>query len=131
MRETMPPKKLRSFGLIVGGIFALIAAWPAAVHGAAPRWWAAAIALGFLLPALLFPAALFWPHKGWMAFGHVMGWVNTRILLGMVFYGVVTPLGVFRSWLGKDPMGRRFRPELDSYRVPRTARPPQHLKRQY
>ncbi|HEY1372814.1 MAG TPA: SxtJ family membrane protein [Candidatus Binatia bacterium] len=127
----MSPKKLRSFGFIVGGIFALIGVWPAAVHHAPARWWAIAAALCFLLPALLFPGALYWPHKAWMAFGHVMGAVNTRILLGIVFYGVITPLGVFRSWLGKDSMGRRSRPELESYRVLRTARPPRHLKRQY
>jgi hypothetical protein len=131
MQETVTGKKLRSFGFTVGGLFALIGVWPAALHGAAPRWWSVAVALGFLLPALVFPGALFWPYKGWMAFGHTMGWINTRILLGIVFYGVVTPLGVARAWLGKDPMGRRLRPDLESYRVPRGARSPWHLKRQY
>lgn len=65
------------------------------------------------------------------AFGHVMGWINTRILLGLLFYGVVTPLGIFRGWLGKDPMGRRLPPELESYRVPRNVRSARHLRRQY
>ena len=131
MRETITIKKLRSFGLIVGGVFALIGVWPAALHGAAPRWWIVAVAMGFLLPAVIFPGALFWPYKGWMAFGQTMGWINTRILLGIVFYAVVTPLGIVRAWLGKDPMGRRLRPDLESYRVPRSARSAWHLKRQY
>ena len=131
MRETIRPKKLRSFGLTVGGIFALIGVWPVAVHSSAPRWWAVTSAVCFLLPALLFPGSLFRLYKGWMAFGHIMGWINTRILLGIVFYGVVTPLGIFRGWLGKDPMGRRLRPELESYRVARNARSAWHLKRQY
>jgi len=131
MRETITGKKLRSFGLIVGGLFALIGVWPAMLHGVAPRWWAIAAALCFLLPALIFPDTLFWPYKGWMAFGHVMGWINTRILLGIVFYAVVTPLGVVRSWLGKDPMGRRLRPDLETYRVRRSTRSTWHLKRQY
>ena len=131
MPEAITATKLRSFGLIVGGIFALIGVWPAVLHGAAPRWWAVAAALFFLLPAPVFPSALFWPYRAWMAFGHVMGWINTRILLGIVFYGVVTPLAIVRAWLGKDPMGRRLRPDLESYRVPRASRSPWHMKQQY
>ncbi len=131
MSDKPPLEKLRSFGLTVGGIFALIGFWPPVVHGVAPRWWAVVASIFFLLPALVFPGALFWPFKGWMAFGHIMGWINTRILLGLVFYGVVTPLGILRGWLGKDPMGRRLRPDLDSYRVARNPRSASHLQRQY
>jgi hypothetical protein len=62
--------------------------------------------------------------------GHV--WVDhTRIILGFVFYFVVTPIGIVRRLLGKDPMGRRLRPDLESYRMPRNPRPASHLRRQY
>jgi hypothetical protein len=124
-------KQLRSFGLTVGGIFALIGLWPVVVRHQDPRWWAVVLAVCLLLPAVMFPNALFWPHKGWMTLGHVLGWVNTRIILGVVFYVIVTPIGMFRRWLGKDPMGQQLRPDVDTYRVPRTSRPASHLKRQY
>ncbi len=124
-------KQLRSFGFTVGGIFALMALWPAVVRGQTPRWWALAAAGGLLVPALVFPRVLFWPHRGWTALGHVLGWINTRIILGLVFYVIVTPMGMVRRWLGKDPMGKRLRPDLESYRVLRQPRPPSHLKRQY
>jgi hypothetical protein len=66
-----------------------------------------------------------------MLIGHVLGWINTRIILGFVFYVVVTPIGLYRRLLGKDPMGRQLRPELDSYRVVRNPRRSSHLTKQY
>jgi Saxitoxin biosynthesis operon protein SxtJ len=131
MEDYISNKQLRSFGLTVGGIFAFIGFWPVVIHSLSPRWWAVVIAIFLVLPALVFPASLFWIHKGWMLCGHVMGWVNTRIILGAIFYAVVTPMGMVRNLLGKDPMGRRLRPDLDSYRVIRKLRPATHLTRQY
>jgi Saxitoxin biosynthesis operon protein SxtJ len=124
-------KQLRSFGLTVGGIFAVIGLWPVIIHSLGPRWWALAIAVFLIIPALVLPNSLFWIHKGWMVLGHVLGWINTRIILGIVFYLVVTPIGIFRRWLGKDPMGRQLRPDLDSYRIERKPRPGSHLTKQY
>jgi len=124
-------KQLRSFGFTVGGIFALIALWPLIVRAEDPRWWAAAAAGCLLVPAVVFPKSLTWVYKRWMALGHVLGWINTRIILGFIFYFIVTPIGIVRRLLGKDPMGRRLRPDLESYRVPRNPRPASHLTRQY
>ena len=131
MRNQIASKQLRSFGLTVGGIFALIGVWPFVIHSADPRWWAIVIGGCLLAPAVVFPKSLFWIHKGWMTVGHVLGWVNTRIILGVVFYAVVTPVGIVRRWLGKDPMGRQLRADLDSYRLVRKPRPASHLRRQY
>jgi hypothetical protein len=131
MQNNSEKKQLRSFGLTVGGIFALIGLWPVVVRHQDPRWWALVLAVCLLFPAVIFPNALYWPHKGWMTLGHVLGWVNTRIILGFVFYVIVTPIGVLRRWLGKDPMGQQLRPDVNTYRIPRTSRPASHLKRQY
>ena len=131
MPNEITSKQLRSFGFTVGGIFALIASWPLVFRAEDPRWWAVVVAGGLLVPAVVFPKSLIWVYKGWMAVGHVLGWINTRIILGFVFYFVVTPIGIVRRLLGKDPMGRRLRPDLESYRVPRNPRPASHLRRQY
>ena len=131
MQDEITRKHLRSFGFTVGGIFTLIGLWPLVVHGEDPRWWAVVIGVCLLVPAVVFPKSLIWPFRGWMALGHVLGWINTRIILGVVFYLIVTPIGVIRRWLGKDPMGRRLQPNADSYRVQRTPRPPSHLTKQY
>ena len=131
VKEGITRKELRSFGYMVGGIFAAIGIWPLIVRGEDPRWWAIVLSLGLIVPAMLFPAGLVWPYKRWMWLGHVLGRINTTIILGLVFYLVVTPTGLFRRWLGKDPMGRKLRPDLDSYRVTRQRRPASHLTRQY
>jgi hypothetical protein len=131
MKDEITSKQLRSFGFTVGGIFALIGLWPPIIHNEEPRWWAVVVAAVFLVPAVVFPKSLVWVHKGWMALGHIMGWINTRIILGMIFYLIVTPIGIFRRWLGKDPMGRQLRPDLDSYRTLRKPRPASHLTKQY
>jgi Saxitoxin biosynthesis operon protein SxtJ len=131
MPNQVTNKQLRSFGFTVGGIFALIGFWPLILRGEDPRWWALVIAASLLVPAGVLPRSLVWVHKGWMAIGHIMGWINTRIILGFVFYLIVTPTGLIRRWLGKDAMGRQLRPDLDSYRVVRKPRPASHLMKQY
>src|SRR2546425_11548263 len=131
MQNEITIKQLRSFGLTVGGIFALIGLWPLVVHNQGARWWSLIVAVVLILPALVYPKSLFWIHKGWMAVGHVLGWINTRIILGFVFYIVVSPIGFVRRLLGKDPMGRQLRPDLESYRIERKPRPGSHLTKQY
>src|SRR5678815_4927588 len=131
MPNEISRKQLRSFGLMVGGIFAVIGFWPFFFRQQDPRWWSVVLAACLLLPAITFPKTLFWPYKGWMALGQVLGWINTRIILGAVFYFIVTPIGVIRRWIGKDPMGQHLRPDLNSYRVTRKSRSASHLKRQY
>ena len=66
-------KQLRSFGLTVGGIFALMAVWPVAVRAEDPRWWALVLALCLVLPAAMFPRGLVWPYTAWMALGVRVG----------------------------------------------------------
>ena len=131
MQNEITAKQLRSFGLTVGGIFAFIGFWPIVIYGLAPRWWSVVVAGILIAPALVYPRSLFWVYKGWMRVGHVLGWINTRVILGAVFYIIVTPIGIVRRWLGKDPMGRKLQPDLDTYRVVREPRPGSHLTKQY
>ncbi len=124
-------KELRSFGLMVGGIFLFIGGWPALLRSDDPRAWALILGgllviLGLGLPKLLRPV-----YRVWMIIGHALGWVNTRIILGIVFYGLVTPMGLFMRLFGKDPMQRQFVQETLTYRVVRKPRPHSHMMRQF
>jgi hypothetical protein len=114
----MTKQKLRNFGLMMGSfvgiLFGLLLPYLFS-HGI-PMWpW---IVLGvFFFFALLLPYFLFPIYKGWMVIGHWLGWVNTRIILGILFYLVFFPMGVFMKLLGKDPMMRKLkRNEETSYR---------------
>ena len=127
----MEHKELRSFGLLVGGIFAGIGFWPMLLRGDDVRAWALVLAALLIGPAVVFPACLKPVHKLWMKLGHVLGWINTRIILGAIFFGVVTPMGLIRRLFRKDSMGRRTKTDVDSYRLPRSARPASHMTKQY
>ena len=123
--------QLRKFGLLVGGIFCAIGLWPAVIRGAGPRWWALVVGVLLLVPALLAPRVLAPVYRIWMTVGEALGWINTRILLGVVFYGLITPMGLVRRFWSEDPMRRRHDPDAQSYRVPKAPRPGAHMNRQF
>lgn len=95
------------------------------------RLWAGGV--GALLGGigLIVPEVLKYPYKGWMVLGHALGWVNTRIILGIVFYGVVTPMGLVMKMKGRDPMHRNIDSEASTYRVVRQPRPVLHMKNMF
>ena len=123
--------QLRKFGLLVGGIFGAIGLWPAVIRGTGPRSWALIIGVLLLVPALLAPRILAPVYRIWMTVGEALGWINTRILLGVVFYGLITPMGLIRRLRTEDPMRRRHDPDAESYRVPKPPRPGAHMNRQF
>jgi hypothetical protein len=124
-------KHLRSFGLIVGGIFALLGVWPMVWHGQPVRLWS--LLLGGLLMALglVWPQSLTQVYRLWMRLGEVLGWLNTRLILGALFYLMFTPMGLYMRLRGKDPMRRTLAPEAESYRVVRQPRPAAHMRHQF
>jgi hypothetical protein len=66
-----------------------------------------------------------------MAVGGALGWVNTRILLGVVFFGLITPMGLAFRMAGRDLLPRAFDPRATTYRVPKKPRPGAHMLRQF
>jgi hypothetical protein len=81
--------------------------------------------LGVVVPAALGPI-----YALWMKFGHVMGAINTRLILGLFFYAVVTPFGFVMRLFGWDPMRRRPA-KGGSYRVITSTKSPQHMEKPF
>ncbi len=123
--------QLRNFGLIVGGIFGAIGLWPAIIRGGNARLWMVGLALALILPALMVPRVLAPAHRAWMALGSALGWVNTRIVLGVIFFGMITPMGLVLRLIGRDPMRRVFDSTSTTYRVPQKPRTGAHMLRQF
>jgi len=130
MEHTVDCKQLRSFGLIVGGIFAVLGLWPSVFRQEDPRVWALALGALLIFPAIVVPQVLKWPYHLWMRIGLVLGWINSRIIMTIAFYAIFTPVGMIRR-IKTDPMNRKFEPESESYRVKREVRPPSHMTHQF
>jgi hypothetical protein len=123
-------KQLRSFGFMVGGILAIIGLWPL-IHGQNPRLWAFVVAGLLVIPAAVWPRSLDRVYRIWMILGRVLGEINSRIILTLIFFGVVLPIGVAKRWLGDDPLLRKLDRHAATYRKTREARPPSHMRRQF
>jgi hypothetical protein len=111
--------------------FLFIGLWPMLIKTQRPRGWAIALGLIFAAAGTLVPRAL-WPvRKIWMAFGDILGRVNSTLILGTVYYIMLTPVRFVMKAAGYDPMNRRFDGRIDTYRVLRKPRPVSHMKNQF
>jgi hypothetical protein len=110
----------RKSALLVGGVLLAAAAWN--VYRGRPTVVLVSGALGAALfvAGLLVPPAARAFHKAWMKFAVLLGHVNSRVLLTLMYYLVVTPYGVVTRLAGRDPLRRRGA-RAGSYWVERKA----------
>ncbi len=122
----------RAFGLVFAGVFLLVAGWPL-LHGEAPRWWSAGAAGMFALVALAKPALLAGMNRLWMKLGILLGKVVSPVALGILFYGVLTPIGAAMRLAGKDPLRLKLEPGAGSYWIARDppGPPPGSMNNQF
>ncbi len=118
----LSPKELRRFGVTVAIPLALLAGlgvWrghtvlPAVLGGLA----AVLAFLGVFAPTLLGPV-----HTVWMKVADALGWFNTRVLLGLVYFLVMTPTGIVMRLMGRDPLDRRLK-DRPTYWIKREQQP--------
>lgn len=115
---------LRRFGLTFGAIFAALfgVLFPWLAEAGWPLWpWGISGALA--LWALAAPGTLRPVYRGWMRVGYFVGRINTRIILFIVFYLIVFPIGLLVRLFGRDPMARKRDAKAGSYRVERSSQP--------
>lgn len=122
----------RSFGLVFATVFLVIAGWPL-LHGEALRGWSVGVSAAFALVALLKPALLAGMNRLWAKLGVLLGKVVSPIALGILFYGILTPIGVLMRLAGKDPLRLKFDPDADSYWISRDppGPPPDSMTNQF
>jgi Saxitoxin biosynthesis operon protein SxtJ len=128
----------RAFGLVFATVFALIALWPLfarwLLDGAGGvRLWALALAAAFVVIALAAPRWLAPLNRLWTAFGLVLHRITNPLVMGLLFYGAVTPTGLIRRGLGKDPLRRKRDPAAASYWIERIppGPAPESMERQF
>ena len=112
MKDTISKKQLREFGLLIGfGIPILIGWLLPFIAGHGFRAWTLWVGVPGLILGLTAPRLLHYPYKGWMVLGHALGWVNSHIILGLVFIAVLQPIAYFMRLTGYDPLRRRRKGE--------------------
>jgi hypothetical protein len=122
----------RAFGLVFATVFLLIAFWPV-FYRQAPRWWALGIAALFAWVAFWKPALLAHPNRLWTRLGVLLGKVVSPIALGILFYAVITPIGIAMRLAGKDPLRLKLGSGAGSYWIPRKppGPPPDSMTNQF
>jgi hypothetical protein len=125
-------RELLEFGLTVGIAFGVLAAllfWRQRPHYIylVPVS-ALFVLLGVIVPGLLRPV-----KKGWMTVAAGMGWVMTRVILAVLFFGIFTPLRFFAGLAGKRFLGLDIDRSAESYWIRRdpSAAEPETLERQF
>jgi len=134
----IPVPVLVRFGLIVGTVLLLIGFWPllwGAVKWLLKRWFFRTLlvlaGLACLACAVWAPAWLARPYALWMRIGDRLGGWNARLLMGILFYGIFTPLGAVLRLIGYDPLRVRPEPDTRSFLHHRQARPGSHMDHQF
>ena len=116
------PRALRRFGFTVGMVILAVGGVLWWRHRGA-GWPLTLIGVTLILAAGLAPAALKWVHGAWMIISLALGWVVTRILLTIVFFIVIAPIGLLQRLFGKCVIEVAFVTGASSYWQARTKRP--------
>ena len=130
----MKPRTFRAekeFGLIVGGVFVLLSLWwlyRGKFTTAAYILSAAGSVL--VLCGLVLPRLLIVPRRLWMKLAEAMSYVSSRIILAIIFFLVMTPIGLVKRAMGWDPLERRSG-SRDSFWRAYPVRDREHFERMY
>jgi hypothetical protein len=109
----------RSFGLVFAVAFSVIAAWPMRL-GQTPHWWAFVVAGAFASLAIVKPAWLGIANRQWTQLGVLLGKITSPIALGVLFYAVITPIGMLMRLVGNNPLRLQNDKAADTYWIRRT-----------
>ena len=122
----------RSFGIVFAVVFGVVGLWPLLGDGAV-RWWALAIAFGFAAVAAVRPGLLAPLNRLWFKFGLLLNQIISPIVMGLLFFLVITPFALWIRARGKDLLHLRRDPAARSYWIPREppGPSPETIKNQY
>ncbi|MBN1466893.1 hypothetical protein JXA02_14160 [candidate division KSB1 bacterium] len=123
---------LKKFGLTMAIMLGLLATLLFIFSSRPQRaWWLAGIAVLLLGLALSYPSSLNPLHRLWMGLALVLGYFMSRILLTILFYFIITPIGLIMRLAGKDILNERIEPDRQSYWIvrPKTETSPDRYEK--
>lgn len=106
----------RSFAWVFAAVFCIIAVFPMFFSGHV-RLWSLAVAAVFAITGVVRPEILRPLNLLWFRFGMLLNSIVSPIVMGLIFFTTVTPIGFIRRLFNSDPIGQKLDPECDSYWV--------------
>jgi Saxitoxin biosynthesis operon protein SxtJ len=103
---------------VFAGFFAVVALWPL-WRGGPVRLGALAVGASFLVTGLWWPALLAPMNRAWTRLGRLLHWIVYPIVMGIIFYGAITPMGLVMRWAGRDALRLRRDPLASTYWIER------------
>lgn len=119
----------RSFGIVFAAVFLIVALWPL-LGGSHVRIWSLGVSAVFLFAAFLTPRLLSVPNRLWFKFGTKLGAVVAPVVMALVFFVTVVPIGIVMRLIGKDLLQRKIVKTADTYWTERQE-PVGSMKNQY
>ena len=97
----------RNFGIVFFLVFLLISIWPI-IDGNSLRIWSLIISFTFLFLGLFNSKILSPLNLFWIKLGEILGRIIAPLVMGIIYFIVVTPIGLFMRFIGKDILGKKF-----------------------
>jgi hypothetical protein len=122
----------RSFGIVFTVVFAVIGLAPL-LSGHPVRWWSLGVAGAFLAVALIYPRLLAPLNRAWTKFGLLLHHIVNPLVMGMLFFLVVTPIALAMRLCGKRTLAMELDPAASSYWIERSppGPAPETMKQQF
>ena len=118
----------RSFGIVFFIVFLIISIWPLH-YGENIRIWSLIISIIFLILGIINSKILSPLNKVWFKFGIFLGKIISPLIMGFIFFLVVTPIGIIMRLLGKDVLNLKYN-KNKSYWIEKTG-PKSKMKNQF
>ena len=116
MQSNKIVKSFENFGIVVGFCFPLIIGFLIPLlFGHDFRIWTIFIGTLIIL-GIIYPKSLNKLYEMWFSLGFILGWINSRIILTLVYLSVLIPISMLMRILGYDPLRINFKPNKNSYR---------------
>ena len=119
----------RNFGLVFFVVFLIFSFWPLTYDGSI-RIWFAIISLIFLILGLMNSKLLTPLNKLWFKFGIILGAIIAPISMGVVFFLVITPIGLTMRIMGKDLLRKKYDKKKETYWI-KCDKPVNTMKKQF
>ena len=108
----------RNFGLVFFIVFLIVSLWPL-TYGEPIRIWLVIISMVFLILGLMNSKLLTPLNKLWFKFGMILGAIVTPIVMGLIFFLIVTPIGLIMRIMGKDLLNKKYEKKKETYWIKR------------